>query len=66
MVDVNELYEIERGIGRGAFGTVFCARERASDRLVALKVVELDAADDEIEDMQVVLFLFVLFPCVCF
>src|SRR5690349_879000 len=38
-------FEIERVAGKGGMGTVFRARDRQTDRIVALKVVEPDFAN---------------------
>jgi serine/threonine-protein kinase len=43
---LGQQYDILRPLGRGATGTVFLARERALERLVAIKVLRPDLTDD--------------------
>jgi tRNA A-37 threonylcarbamoyl transferase component Bud32 len=40
-------YDVLHLIGRGAMGAVFLAKERLLERVVAVKVLPLDAADDQ-------------------
>jgi sporulation-specific protein 1 len=44
----SELYSIQECIGRGNFGDVYRAVERATSQTVAIKVVNLEQTDDEI------------------
>ena len=39
-------------IGRGSFGEVFKGREKETDQMVALKLVDLEKADEEIDIIQ--------------
>jgi hypothetical protein len=43
-------YTVLRPLGRGGMGVVYLARERLLDRLVAIKVLRSDRADDEARD----------------
>lgn len=45
-------YEKCECIGKGSFGEVYKGKDRATGRVVALKLVDLEKADDEIEVIQ--------------
>eukprot|EP00965_Chrysotila_dentata_P229474 6197217-Pleurochrysis_carterae.AAC.1 len=45
-------FELLECIGCGAFGKVFRARERTSKETVAIKLIDMETADDDIEDIQ--------------
>ncbi|CAM9723806.1 unnamed protein product [Discosporangium mesarthrocarpum] len=44
-------YELLEEVGRGSFGRVFRARHRNGD-VHAIKIIDLDAAEEEIEEIQ--------------
>jgi serine/threonine-protein kinase 24/25/MST4 len=46
-------YVRQEVIGRGSFGNVYKGVERGSGRVVAIKVVDMDSAEDELEDIVV-------------
>jgi serine/threonine-protein kinase 24/25/MST4 len=50
-IDV-ERYTLLDKIGRGGFGFVYRALDNSSKRIVAAKVINLEEADDDVEDVQ--------------
>lgn len=50
--DPSELYKLIERIGKGSFGEVWKAKEIGSKKTVAVKIIDLEKSDDEIDDIQ--------------
>jgi len=52
LLDPAKRYSIQERIGKGSFGEVYKAVDTGSHKVVAAKIIDLEEAEDEIEDIQ--------------
>ncbi|TDH67291.1 hypothetical protein CCR75_000727 [Bremia lactucae] len=54
-LDPTAQYELIERVGGGAFGEVYKGVDTHTDEVVAIKIIDLESAADEIDDVQQVL-----------
>ena len=50
--DPEQQFELIAKVGRGSFGDVYKARDKLAGDVIALKIIDFEQAEDEIEDIQ--------------
>jgi len=63
MMDPESLYEKQELIGKGSFGAVFKGMTRKTREQVAIKVIDLEEAEDEMEDIQQEISVLIQLDC---
>ncbi|QLG70103.1 hypothetical protein HG535_0A00420 [Zygotorulaspora mrakii] len=59
----SEIYEIKKCVGRGNFGDVYKALDKASGKIVAVKVVNLEHTDEDIDLLAQEIFFLAELRC---
>jgi len=62
-MDPESLYEKQELIGKGSFGAVFKGMTRKTREQVAIKVIDLEEAEDEMEDIQQEISVLIQLDC---
>jgi serine/threonine-protein kinase 24/25/MST4 len=50
--DPDEIFTKQERIGKGSFGEVYKGIDRRTQQVIAIKIINLEEAEDEIEDIQ--------------
>jgi len=51
-IDPEEIFTQQERIGKGSFGEVYKGVDKRTQQVIAIKIIDLEEAEDEIEDIQ--------------
>ena len=51
-LDPEDIFTKQERIGKGSFGEVYKGIDRRTQKTIAIKIINLEEAEDEIEDIQ--------------